>query len=144
MNSNHFKQHGVGLIEVMIALAVMMFAALAISNVQTSAFISMKITDTHFSVNELSQDMLEILRANKTDAKTGDYNLNFDSTIELDPTANPVLISIAAWKKDIQDELPDGAGQIVCDDSRCQVSLRWKENVDGTYTDQFYHIAGLL
>jgi len=99
VNSTHFRQRGVGLIEVMLALA---------------------------------------------DAKAGDLNLNFDSTIDLDSKVKPVFISIAAWLKTIQDELDNGAGQITCDDNRCTVSIRWKENIDGTNADQFYHIAGLL
>lgn len=144
MNSTHFRQRGVGLIEVMLALALVMFAALLISNLQTNAFVSMKITETHFTVYEQSQDMLETLRANKADAKAGDLNLNFDSTIDLDSKVKPVFISIAAWLKTIQDELDNGAGQITCDDNRCTVSIRWKENIDGTNADQFYHIAGLL
>jgi len=69
VNSTHFRQRGVGLIEVMLALALVMFAALVISNLQTNAFVSMKITETHFTVYEQSQDMLETLRANKADAK---------------------------------------------------------------------------
>lgn len=128
----------------MIALAVMMFAAFAISSIQTSAFISMKVSDVHFEINEKTEDMLEILRANKTKAKSGDYNFDFESTVDPDATVNPILLSIANWKRHIQDELPDGAGQISCDSSRCQVSIRWKENIDGTYTEHFFNMAGLM
>ena len=46
------REDGVGLIEVMIALAVIVFAALAISNVQSRSLVSMNISDTHFSVND--------------------------------------------------------------------------------------------
>ena len=144
MNRKHVNQQGVGLIEVMMALAIMMFGALVTSSVQTNAMISMSITDTHFVVNEQSQDMLEILRANKTGAKAGDYNLSFDSVIDPDSTVNPVLLNMAQWLNSIQTELDEGAGQIECDSNRCTVSIRWKENIDGTRADQFYHIAGLL
>lgn len=139
-----YNEHGVGLIEVMIALAVMMFAALAISNVQTNSFISMKMSNTHFNVNDQANDMLDILRANSSTAKSGNYNLEFDSTVDVDVDTHPVLRSIAGWKNHISIELPEGAGQIDCDVDQCRVSIRWKENVDGSYDDQFYHIAGLM
>ena len=207
MNTAHCKQTGVGIIEVMIALAVIMFAALVIASVQSNALISVRITETHFGVNEQAQEMLEMLRANKTEAQAGNYNVEFDNTISTDSDSSPVLVNIAAWKNQIGIQLPDGAGQIDCDitrrwsllemlrdkteaqagnynvefdntistdsDSspvlvniaawknqigiqlpdgagqidcditRCQVSIRWRENVDGSNTNRFYHIAGL-
>lgn len=144
MSAPRSKERGVGLIEVMIALAVMMFAALAISNVQTNSFISMIISDTHFGVNDKSSDMLEILRANRTSAITGTYNHDFDSTVAIDEDTHPVMKNIATWKMQVSSELPEGAGQIDCDADKCTVSIRWKENVDGNYSDQFFHISGLM
>lgn len=138
------KEGGVGLIEVMIALAVIMFAALAISNVQSRSLISMNISDTHFSVNDYAADMLEILRANKSVSRTGSYNISFDGSIDVDVDTHPVSRNIAAWKNRVGTELPEGAAQIACDNDRCMVSIRWKEYMDGSYEDQFFHIAALM
>ena len=143
MNTAHCKQTGIGVIEVMIALAVIMFAALVIASVQSNALISVRITKTHFGVNEQAQEMLEMLRANKMEAQAGNYNVEFDTTIDTDSDSNPVLVNIAAWKDQVEIQLPDGAGQIDCDITRCEVSIRWRENVDGSDTNQFYRIAGL-
>lgn len=138
------REDGVGLIEAMVALAVVMFAALAISTVQSRSLVSMTISDTHFSVNDYAADMLEILRANRSVSVTGDYNVDFDATIEVDENTTPVSRNIAAWKSRVGNELPEGAAQINCDTDRCLVSIRWKENLDGSYTDQFFRIAGLM
>ena len=136
------KESGVGIIEVMISLALVMFAALAIARVQANAMISLRISDTHFGVNEQAQDMLEILRANKAIAQTGDYNYDYDSTIDVVSGSSQLLQIIATWKNQVGFQLPEGAGSIDCDVIKCQVSIRWKENVDGSYTEQYFNISG--
>ena len=144
MNTWNVSQSGVGLVEVMIALAMMMFTALGISTLQSKALVSMNISNVHFHINEHSSDMLELLRANRAEAKAGQYDSTFGGVVTVDATTHPVMQQIAQWKDQISEQLPDGAGQIACDTTRCQVSIRWKEFIDDAYEDQFYHIAGLL
>ena len=144
MNTWNASQSGVGIVEVLIALAVMMFTALGISTLQSKAMISMSISAVHFGIDEHSRDMLELLRANSSEATAGQYDYDFESDVIVDAMTHPVVRDIAQWKNQISDQLPDGAGQIDCDATRCQVSIRWKEYIDGSYEDQFYHIAGLL
>lgn len=137
------KQAGVGLIEVMVALSVLMFAALSISNLQTNSHISMRISDSHFEINQLTQDMLELLRSNATEAKLGTFDVSFDSAAVGSPSS-PVLYAIGQWQQKVVSQLPSGSSQIQCTTDVCQVTLRWKENIDGTMSDQFFNIAGLI
>jgi len=138
------SERGVGIIEVMAALSVLMFAALAISNMQTNSAVSMIISKSHFTINETTGDMLEILRSNAEDARTGSYNSVFDDPPDSTSTANPVDNNIARWKQQVIDELPKGAGQIDCSPVKCTVSVRWSEYIDGSEEYQYFHMAGPL
>lgn len=127
----------------MIALIVLMFAALSISNLQTRSLVSMEISKAHFGINELTQEMLEVLRVNVTDAKTGTYNLDYDDTLSADSTtASPATSTIALWKRRISEQLPGGEGKIECDVSKCTVSVRWTEYIDGSSAYQYFRMAG--
>jgi len=136
-------QRGAGVIEVMIALVVLMFAVLSISNLQTSSLVSLEISKAHFGVNEQTQEMLEVLRVNVTDARNGTYNLDYNDALVADTTtASPAITTIAHWKRRLGEQLPDGAGKIECDVSKCTVSVRWTEHIDGSNAYQYFRMAG--
>jgi len=137
-------EQGVGIIEVMAALSVLMFAALAISNMQTNSAVSMIISKSHFAINETTGNMLETLRSNAEDARTGSYNSVFDDAPGSTTTANPVANTIARWKQHVTDRLPKGAGQIDCSAQKCTVSVRWSEYIDGSDEYQYFNMAGPL
>ncbi len=143
MTPVNFHERGVGIIEVMVALAVLMFAALSISNLQTSSLVSMEISESHFTVNQQTRDMLEVLRTNVAEARNGIYNLDYDDVLDTTSTAaSPVLHTIARWKQTIGDELPGGAGKIECMTDKCTVSVRWNEYIDGSTAPQYFNMAG--
>lgn len=136
-------ERGIGIIEVLVALIVLMFAALSITNLQTRFLVSMDISKSHFAINEYSREMLEVLRANVTDARNGTYNLDYADTLTVaDPDASPVAYTIAQWKQSVSEELRDGAGKIDCSVDKCTVSLRWTEYVDGSAALQYFNLAG--
>ena len=83
MNTWNASQSGVGIVEVLIALAVMTFTALGISTLQSKAMISMSISAVHFGIDEHSSDMLELLRANRSEATAGQYDFEFDDVLSL-------------------------------------------------------------
>ena len=144
MTSPHIKQRGVGIIEALIALALLMFAALSVSNLQTSSLLSMHISESHFSINEQSRDMLEVLKSNTFAAKQGLFNYDFEQSPLVDADTTPPVARIAQWKTDVADSLPKGDGKIECGAEKCTVTVKWVENIDGTLADQFFNIAGLL
>lgn len=143
MIRHHQKECGVGLVEVLMALAVLMFAALSISTLQTETHISMRISETHFSVIEQTQDMLEVLRTNSGKARDGAYNTGYaESVIPGADSSGGVESMIQKWKERVNSVLPEGAGMIECDSDKCTVSVRWLENIDGSVELQRVRIAG--
>lgn len=142
--TNSDQQKGVSLIEVMVALTVLMIAAGAIVNMQSNSLASAQASGIHFSLDYLSSEMIETLRANPGSAAAG--FLDFDSasdTTAVTGTETGTLTSTNAevidWGERIAQQLPSGEGSISCTNELCDISISWLEELDGTYRRQIYN-----
>jgi len=133
-------QAGVGLIEVMIALFILAFGALAIANMQASTLSALKISTAHFSLTSLGTEIVEHLKADQVEAGRGTYNTDYlqltaDNSLS---TAHAELIN--GWKTRVRNNLTSGATKIDCASTTCTVSLRWSERSSNGSTQQFYNL----
>ena len=135
-----YRQSGVTLIEVMIALFILVFGALAIANMQVSAMSSAKIASSHFAVSNIADEVVEQLKADYTEAGTGGYNTSFADTSAAATVPAQRAAIINGWKSATAAAMPDGVIQITCITTECTVSLRWRENVTGGVTQQLYNL----
>jgi len=119
---------GVGLVEVMVALTILLLAALATGNAQMSSLVAARASSLHFSIDRLSSDIIEVLRSQATDAAVG----------ALDLPSSEVHAEVQIWSDRIAGTLPSGEGRIDCDTTSCDVSISWMEEIDGTLHRQFY------
>lgn len=144
MNSLQTEK-GIGLIEVMIALAILLLTALATGSLQTSSLVSAQGSSVHFLIDHLSSDMLETLRSHSVDAEAGlfDFDAAAGSTGVSTPSTAPSPTNTAnglaqAWNDRIAESIPTGQGSISCVAGICEVSISWMEEIDGTNHRQFY------
>ena len=144
MNKLKVTEQGAGLIEVLIALVIIMISALVFSNIQTNASANVRMSDTRFKINEHAYEMLELLRANPSEANAGTYNYDFDDEIVVDSDSTQTLASISRWKSGVAQTFNNGGAKIDCSVVRCLVSIRWEESVDGATSDQYFDLVGLL
>ena len=140
-------QRGVGLVEVMIALAIVTFVAVASANVNVVALTGMHAASFHFALDELSVEMLETLRAHRAEALAGGFDHDFapdpapDPAPETDPDAPAPTGSaalVAAWRARVADAVADGDTSVDCDAGSCLVSIAWHEEIDGTRRRQLF------
>ncbi len=143
MNNQHSRgstQQGVGLIEVMIALFILAFGALAIGNVQLTALSSANISTSHFAVNSIAEEIAEKIKADSAQAANGLYNTTFDEATAM-AGMNPQVTSLVnTTKQAAASSLKDGALQIACTPTDCTVSLRWRESITAGQTQQIYNL----
>lgn len=132
------NEYGVGLIEVMSALFILAFGALAIANMQASALSAVSISTSHFEVSSLSEEIVEHLKADPTQAGMGIYNTTFaDTTVIATATVSAERAGIInSWKNRAANALPSGATQVFCIATECTVSLQWRE----VGTQQLYRL----
>lgn len=132
MTKRH-SEHGIGLVEVMIALAILLLTALATGTLQSTGLISARASSDHFAIDHLSNEILETLRSHPIDAEAG--------LLDLDPssiTATGTHVEVSSWNQRIVDALPSGEGEISCVAGFCDVTISWMEEIDGTNHRQFY------
>lgn len=120
-------ESGIGLVEVMIALAIILFTALSVGSLQTSGMLGARMSSVHFSLNHLSSEMLETLRAHRVDAGSGLFD--FDGASSTAGSANSV---VSSWNDRIAMAIPTGEGSVVCASDVCEVFITWVEEIDGS------------
>jgi type IV pilus assembly protein PilV len=131
-------QRGVGLIEVLIALFVLAFGSLAISNMHTDSLMGLKVSSTHLQVNSISNEIAEYLKSDPDEANTGTYNTAFSDLSAASglPTETATLIN--SWKQLTAQSLPAGQLNIQCATDLCTVSVQWREShTDGVATQTY-------
>ncbi len=152
------REKGVGLIEVMVALVVLMVAAGAIVNMQSNSLVSAHSSGIHFSIDRLSSEMIEFLRSNSSDAAAGLLDLsdsestvssnsesivssNSESTVSSnsESTVSSTDNEVTNWNDSVAELLPSGEGQISCTPEFCDVTVSWMEEIDGSNRRQFYN-----
>lgn len=132
------QQSGIGLIEVILAMLIFAFAALAAGNLQTVSLGSANIANMHDDVNAFAHEMLEALKADRGNATDMQYNIAYDETVPAKATAANQTQLVSDWRLRIDEQLPDGLGEILCDSESCQVSIQWRQySVTGSNTKFF-------
>ena len=132
------KQNGIGLIEVMLAMLIFAFTALAAGNMQTVSLGSANIANIHDDANSFAYEILEILKADRENATAETYNIAYDETVPAGTSSPEVQALVSDWRNRIAGNLPDGTGSILCDDTSCQVSVQWRQySITGSNTQTY-------
>lgn len=123
---NAWRQRGVGLIEVLIAIVVVALGVLAIIRMQTSMVQANQSALLRSQATFLVYDMADRLRVDRQSAITGLYNRDFDE--ELPAAVDVVGTETRDWLERIDDVLPAGQGSIASNGVQVTVSVRWDDS----------------
>lgn len=134
---NKRSQQGVGLIDAMIALAVLVFSMAATGSLLTDSLVAMEITSIHLDIDSFAEEMSGIIHADTAAAKSGAFNVLFGAS---DPVGTWADGLIADWRQRVNDTLRQGDSQIVCTTESCVIQLQWVEYVDGAAETQLYQL----
>ena len=138
-------QKGVTLIEVLAALVIISIGLLGIASLQAN---SLKLNQSSYmrsQATELAYEIVERMRANRDQARLGNYDLALTAA----PPGGATVIAQdqAAWITEIVRVLPNGQGQIASAQvtagppplRRIVVTIQWQDDrtVAGAATQQF-------
>jgi type IV pilus assembly protein PilV len=120
---------GFSLIEVLVTLVVLSIGLLSLAALQIATLKNNHSALSRFEATTLAYEILDRMRANRTPALNGAYN------IALGAGAPPACASIATcdlrdWLGALGSALPAGAGEIVVNGAVATVSVQWLENWD--------------
>lgn len=133
-------QQGLGLVEVLTAIFILAFGALAIVNLQTTSAIGFTTSADHFKINELSQVIIEQLRTDSVRAAAGDYDTNYEDAGASPSASTEIQQKVAAWKATMSRSTPLGETSIQCTVTECNVGLKWYETSFEGEFDQVFNV----
>ena len=119
------RGRGFSLIEVMIALLITSVGLLGLAALQVSA---MKYNHNAYLRSQatfLAKDMAERMRANRSAALGGDYNIAFGAAAA--SSGSLADADLSAWVGNVGNALPGGQGAVAVNGRVANVSLRWED-----------------
>ncbi len=122
-NRTLFREKGVGLIEVLIAMLVFGTALVTLSGLQTRSLQFNQSAYLRSQASMLAYDIIDRIRINRL--QSSQYTIDFDSA---SPTGTSFREEdLKAWLAAVKASLPDGEAKIDCDNYECSVEIRWTE-----------------
>lgn len=125
---------GFSLIEVLITLVVLSIGLLSLAALQLATLKNNNSALTRSEATILAYDVLDRMRANRTQAVQGDYDIGLTETV----AAGSGIASqdLAAWKSRLASELPGGRGSVSVSARRALVTVQWSENWDANLAEE--------
>lgn len=118
---------GFSLIEVLVALVVFSIGLLGLARLQMAGLKNAASAATRLEAVNLSYDMLERMRANRTPALAGRYVVAMGGTSSAGGVAQA---DVEAWKAALSAGLPDGDGAIETNGRIVTITVQWSESWD--------------
>lgn len=128
------SQHqGFSLLEVMIAILVLSIGLLGMAGLQLNAMKFNQTATVRSHATFLAYDIADRMRANRTVAKAGGYEIASDE----DASGTSVAQSdLGTWKESLARLLPEGQGAIAVDGDIVTVTVIWDETRTGESANQ--------
>lgn len=121
-------QTGVSLIEVMVAILVMGVGMLGVAAMQTMALRNNQSAVERSAAVTESYAMLDALRADRSHAVVGDYDVT-EWACDLPDAGSLVNNELRNWISNTQQALGAGACvKLACDTASCTVQVRWDDS----------------
>ena len=123
-----YRQSGVSMIEVLIAILISVVGLFSVTKMQLSA-----VTNTHSAYLRSqaagsANGMVDQLRANSSAAINGDYDLALTASA---PTSGGIeVVDLTQWRSDLAVILPSGVGSIACVSATqiCSLVVQWDDS----------------
>ena len=136
---------GVGLIEVLVAVAILAFGLLGIAALQATALRNSQSSYERSQAVMLSYTILDRMRANRSVARIGGYDI--PETCDAPAVGDQAATDLNQWITNIQTTLrdPNACGKIDCTTAQgsrtrmCKITIRWDDSrgTKGNATQSF-------
>jgi type IV pilus assembly protein PilV len=128
-----FRERGVGLIEVLIAMLIFGTALVTLSGLQTRSLQFNQSAYLRSQASMLAYDIIDRIRINRINADS--YDIQYDAAT---PTGTSLKDQdLKSWKAAVSASLPDGKGEVICSASRvCEVKIKWIELSESSKEDE--------
>lgn len=123
------RQHGATLIEVLIAVVVLSIGLLGLAGLQATSVKSNHSAYQRSQATLLAYDLADRMRANRTEALTNAYEVNFPtSSSSHSVSGTQAAKDKAEWLNSLARTLPEGTGKVEKDGTLVIIHVRWNDN----------------
>ena len=136
LTSSQSRAHGCGmrrgdagftLIEVLIAVLLLSIGLLGLAGLQMASLKNNGSAMNRSQATWIAYDVLDRMRANRTAALNGDYDIALAATAP--SGTSRADIDLKAWKKELSS-LPGGDGAVTTSSNTVTVLVRWNDSSD--------------
>lgn len=125
MGSMRSRNHGLGLIEVVITVLILAVGLLGMAGLQTRAAQFNHSAYLRSQATVLAYDISDRMRVNRQASHDGAYNVSLGDSGSGSGLAGDDLTE---WLDALATLLPDGQGSVACNsDGLCTVTVRWAD-----------------
>lgn len=123
---DRYRQCGVTLVEMLIALLVISIGLLGLAGLQNVSLQYNYSSYQRTNANNMAYDIADRMRANREAALGGRYNIDFGDT----PTVGGIAgDDLSQWLNAVQATLPDGQASVeVRNNGRARIRVRWLDD----------------
>ena len=119
-------QRGTTLIEVLVAILVTAIGVMGAAAAQLNAVKFNQTAKFRSTAVFLANDIADRLRANRTAALNGDYDIAMDDDA---PSGTSIdVVDLSEWLGELALRMPSGDGEVTRDDRRFTITIQWDES----------------
>lgn len=139
LNRGRYRQSGLSMIEVLIAILVSVIGLFGVMKMQLSAVSNTHSAYLRSQAAVVSNAIVDQLRANSGAALSGAYNMTLTAS---PPTSGGLEVAdLTQWRADLAAILPSGGGSIACVSATqiCTLVVQWDDSrgLAGSNIQQF-------
>lgn len=119
---------GFSLIEMLVTVLILSIGLLGLAGLQATGLRNNMSAYQRTQASVLATDILDRMRANRTVALAGTYDIAMNAAAPAGATLKD--IDLQDWLGDLAAELPEGDGSVDCTTANpvCEVTVRWNDN----------------
>lgn len=120
------RQSGATLIEVMVSVLVTVIGVLGAASLQLNSVKFNHLANTRSYATMLAYDVIDRMRANRSQALVGSYDLTL--TASAPAGASIAAVDLQDWLNELSTRLPAGDGSITRNGSTFTITVQWDES----------------
>jgi type IV pilus assembly protein PilV len=132
MTKKYSVMRGIGLIEVLVALFILAIGVLGAAAMQMNALKFNQNAAVRSQATFLAYEIADAMRANRTVALAGGYDLALDDD---PPTGAVVGDDLERWRAALSERLPAGSGGVARNGNVFTITIEWDESRLGAADD---------
>jgi type IV pilus assembly protein PilV len=125
------RQAGLSMVEVLVTLVLVSVGLLGIAGLQLTSVQNTNSASQRFQATLLAEEVLERMRANRSQAEVGRYDVALGADAD---TVGLAQDDLSAWKLALAD-LPGGDGAVEMDGNEVTITVQWRDNSDDNPDD---------